>query len=154
MTSPAASQRTNRIQVRAGRPYIRTTHIAMPSNGNQGDKRHPELARAVRFSHAQNQNPDADQHESKQRADVGELHDLVDVGDGGEEGDEDAGQNRGDVRRPVSGMDFLEPRAQEAVARHAHQDAGLAQLKHQQHGGHGDHGAQGQSRPAAQSWPT
>ena len=55
-----------------------------------GTERHAEAARPVRVLVAQDGDADADQDEGEQRADVGQVHDLVDVGDAGEERDRDA----------------------------------------------------------------
>ena len=45
------------------------------------DERRPERARPVRIRPAQDDDADRHQHEGEQRADVGELDDLVDVGE-------------------------------------------------------------------------
>ena len=71
-----------------------------------------------------------------------QLDHLVDVRHRREHGHEHAGQDRGDVRRPVLRVHLRGPRRQQAVARHREEDARLAELEHQQHRGRGEHGAE------------
>src|SRR5262245_49564020 len=62
--------------------------------GDHGNEGHPELPRPVRLLGAQDQDADAHEHEREERPDVRELDDLVDVGEGGEEGHERASHDR------------------------------------------------------------
>src|SRR3990172_6263927 len=106
---------------------------------DEGDEGDPELPRPLRLARAQDQDADADEDEGEERADVGELHDLVDVGEGGEEGNERPREDRGHVRGAVAGVDLREPGPEEPVAGHHHEDAGLAELEDQANSGHADH---------------
>src|SRR5712691_2320112 len=100
-----------------------------------------ERTRTVGIGLPQHEHADGDEDEREQRSDVGELDHLVDVGDGGEHGDEDARDNRRDVRCPVPGMHPRGPGWVQSVAHHREEDSRLAELEDDEHGGGREHGA-------------
>src|SRR6266545_7607089 len=89
------------------------------ANSQNGCDRHPgsaELPRALRLADSKDHNSYADQNKGEQRSDIRQLHDFLDVGYGRPEGNENTGQNRCDVRCPITRMDSAEPWAQQTVA--------------------------------------
>ena len=115
--------------------------------GVSGTQRRPERPQPVRLQPPQHDHAGRHQHEGEQRADVGEVHHLGDVGERREGGHEQAGDDGADVGRLEPRVHPRQERRQQAVARHRHEDARLAQLEHQQHAAHGDHRAERDDEP-------
>src|SRR4051794_10582001 len=90
-----------------------------------------EGAFAVRVLHAQDDDADADQQEREQRSDVGQIDHRVERREKRRDPDENAGDDRGYVRRPELRMDAREERRQQTVARYGEEDARLAELEHE-----------------------
>ncbi len=73
MTSPNASQTTNRIQVITVSPVIRPPHNTIEISGKNGTSGTRKPRGAVRLRAPQHNHAERDQHECEERADVGEI---------------------------------------------------------------------------------
>ena len=155
-TQPAPAEAVEEIQDQSyrhpdeeanpGHPRQLEHQVAAAGDGAQRHPRHERRAKwpwPVGVGAAQDNDSGGHQHKGEEGADVGQFDQLVDVGDRGTDGDEDAGEDGGDVRRAVARMHFGRPRRQQAVARHGEEDARLAGLIGHQRRGRGDNGAQG-----------
>jgi hypothetical protein len=78
---------------------------------------------------------------------------CIEVGEGGQHRDADADPDRGDMGRPVLGVDLGEGPGKEAVARHRKEDPRLAVLENEQDRGRRDDRAE-RDDPAAQFIPS
>src|ERR1017187_1719199 len=88
-------------------------------HGNQWEKRHqrhPETTRAAGLPAAENDYPERNQHEGKERPNVGKVRRVTDVHESGGEADRGAGDPRGPARRLVTAVHSGEKTPQEAVA--------------------------------------
>ncbi len=139
---PAQQQPDSKSLPRRSRqPQHRVETREGPEQADPPDERHPERSRAIGLCVSEHQHADANDGERRQRADVGEVVDLVLVGDERTERHDDARDPCRDVRHAPLLAHLRRPRGKKPVARHREEDARLAVLKHQQHRRNRDHGA-------------
>src|SRR5918992_683248 len=108
----------------------RQPHHYVDAGGGAGqrngpDKWHSERTRTAGILVTEDEHADTHDRERGERADIGEVVNLVLVSHEAAERDKHAGDDGGDVRRPVLRMDARRPVGQQAVSRHRHEDARL-----------------------------
>jgi len=122
-------------------------HEVEAEDGRQGrDDRcrgHPEGARQVGTPAPQQHDPDADQDEREERADVDKVGQLRQVDEAGDESDRSGGDQRDPLGSPVLRVHPGESPWQHTVARHGEGDAGLSEHQDHTHDGETDTGTEG-----------
>src|SRR6266550_8616506 len=131
VAQPASAEAVEEINNQAGQQPVKEAFprderqlAHQPDAGDDRSERHPrhergaEGPRAVRIGFPQNPDARRHEHERKERPDVAQLHDFVDVAHAGKAGNQDARENRRHVRRAKARMHPCRPGGQQAVARH------------------------------------
>src|ERR1700737_3701663 len=101
-------------------------------NRKQRYERHAERTRAASVRAAENNYAEANEYEGKEGADIGEISKRSDVSQHGNTPHRDACPNRGDIRRTETVVNSRKILRQQAVPRHGHENARLAELKDKQ----------------------
>ena len=138
---PMSSHTSRRTQVITDRLTIRYRHDSTPRtgmteppgtlNGRCASGRVTRSTITARHDH----------DKGKQRPDAGHLADDLDRHEPRDDGDDDARDDRGDVRRLEPRMHLADALRQQAVAAHREEDPRLAHEHHEQHAGDAGHRA-------------
>lgn len=102
--------------------------------GEDRIQRYFEPALTARLLDAQDDDAETYQHEREERADIGQVDHLIDVGEGGDQRGDCPDNDRGDIGCFEAGVYLGKDRGKKAVARHGEEYPRLPELEHQEHG--------------------
>ena len=100
-----------------------------PQNWKNRTHRNAERAWPIRVGAPQDDDAEANENEGEERSDICKVSQRTDIDYGGDAADKNARPNGGDVWGPKSRMNAGKVLREQAITRHRHKNARLAQLE-------------------------